>query len=109
MKKLFKFPSIICVAALMMFLAAGCYQVVHVEDMAGEPVKGARVATKFTKDQGGGTGPSATTNMWGDAFLSVSAAGEAPAWLQVTCDGYLGTEMLYRTGEKITVQLKPLQ
>jgi len=109
MKKLFKYPSILGFAALMIFWAAGCYQVVHVEDMAGEPIKGARVMTKYTKDQGGGTGTSATTNTWGDAFLSVSATGEPPAWLQISCDGYTVCEMVYRTGEQITVQLKPQQ
>ena len=109
MKKLFKYPSILCVVALAAFLAAGCYQVVHVQDMAGEPIKGVRVATKYSKDQGGGNGPTATTNMWGDAFLSISATGDAPAWLQITCDGFMSYEMVYRTGDKVTVELKPLQ
>lgn len=108
MKTLYK-NAILSLAALMIFCAAGCYQVVHVQDMAGEPVKDARVATKYSKDQGGGSGQWTKTNRWGDAYLPVSMTGDVPAWLQITCDGYMTCEMLYRTGDKITVDLKPIR
>ncbi|HNX26826.1 MAG TPA: hypothetical protein PKK48_05400 [Phycisphaerae bacterium] len=106
---LLKHPLLLTLVVMAVFWAVGCYQVVHVQDMAGEPLKDARVMTKYSKDQGGGTGTSATTNMWGDAFLPISATGDVPAWLQISREGYMTYEMVYRTGDKITVELKPAQ
>lgn len=86
----------------------GCYQIVHVTDPAGDPVKGAKVMTQFASEQGGGIDKTVQTNRWGDAWLPLTDTQDPPAWILIKCQGYRTKGIAYTLDNKINVEIQPI-
>ncbi len=69
------FKKLICLLFCTMILAgfAGCWQVVHVTDLHGNPIEGVRITTTYQKGYIGPSGPGGTTNKRGNAYMSIAS------------------------------------
>jgi hypothetical protein len=101
--------KLICLLLCTMVLAgfAGCWQVVHVTDPHGNPIEGVNVTTTYQKGYIGPTGPSATTNSRGNAYLSV-ASEPYPLWMNYIKKGYFRSADGYTTNLKVNKVLNPI-
>ncbi len=102
------FGLFVALVAVCMF-SAGCYQIIHVEDTLGNSIAGANVTTQMSQDFGGGPGPRATTNRFGDAWLKKTAYDNPPLWINVTKQGYRSRGIAYSPDEKVTIRLQQIE
>jgi len=97
----------VCIVLLAMScLAAGCHQMVHIEDMQGNAIAGAQVTTQMAEGSGGGPGPSATTNRFGDAMLKRTSYSNPPLWITVYKPGYRRRGVAHSPDNKIVIQIQ---
>jgi hypothetical protein len=87
-------------------LAPGCHQIIHVEDMQGQAVADAQVSTQMSEDYGGGPGPSATTNRFGDAMLKRTSYNNPPLWITVYKPGYRRRGVTYIPDNRVVIQIQ---
>jgi len=97
----------VCIVLLAMScLAAGCHQIVHIEDTQGQAIAGAQVITQMAEGSGSGPGPSATTNRFGDAMLKRTSYNDPPLWIIVHKPGYRRRGVAYSPDNKIVIQIQ---
>ncbi|MCK5114463.1 MAG: hypothetical protein KAR11_06845 [Phycisphaerae bacterium] len=94
-----------CATFLLVF--AGCWQVVHVTDPAGNPIEGVNITTSYQDGYLGPSGPSGKTNSRGDAYISF-ASQPYPMYMNYYKKGYWRSTNGYSTNLKIQKVLKPV-